>query len=132
LEKDNKISVCMRNNSILDDNSLECDLYNPKMVWDKEWIYPLKKVNFDDIEIWVPNNMEKFITREFNKDALDSAVVNYGHASVGWMIPKIDIDKSHFENKLSTLQYWEEINPLNMGKFKKSFVPGLLNPLPLH
>lgn len=134
VETDDKVSVCMRKNDLLTNDDGKCDLFNPKMVYDKDWIYPIKKVKFEDIDIWVPNNEKEVISREFHKSALNTAVVDYSiHSGMGWLIPAVDVSISPINNKIITLFHWDEVNPLNIGKiYKNSKIPGVLSPIPFN
>jgi len=129
VEEDGKLKTCMRNNKMLTADNLDCNLFNPKMSWNKEWVYPITKVKFEDIEIWIPKNPEKIISQEFSKHALDSAVVSYGHAALGWLIPTTTVNKSSIQNKVETLNYWIDENPLNKGNIVKPNVLGVINPI---
>jgi hypothetical protein len=123
------VSACMRNKTLLDnsEDSLECSLFNPILIWDKSSVYPIKKVQFEDIEIWVPNDEEHVISTHYSRAALDTAVVGYGHSFMGWLVPATSVSYSLLDNKLDTLSHWEKVNPLNIGKPNMNII-GSLNP----
>ena len=113
VEKDNKVSVCMKmDKSILDGNASICTLYNPKMTWDSNLIYPVKKLEFEDISIYVPNKPEETISIEFSKKALTEIKIDPSHSGVGWLIPQIDTKVSDYDNIKLTVDYWDKILPL--------------------
>lgn len=104
--------VCFKMDDALEDDNTNCSLFNPEIEWDSEWIYPVKKVKFEDISIYVPNNQTEVIIREFSKEALTTPLVQHNHAGFGWLLPATGVTDSG-NNKLGTFMYWVDINPLN-------------------
>ena len=133
---DNKIGLCQKMNiNIIKAGSKDCILYDPKLIWEREWIYPIKKMKFEDIKVYVPNNTEIILSNHYSTKALTEAKVTPGHSGQGWVFPAINTDVSSFDNKLITIDNWEKIIPLRKEvnlqniKYKNKIIPGILNPI---
>ena len=49
-------------------------------------IYPLKKTTFENIEVYVPNNIEKVLVVEYGKNVLKPYYKNYIYKNNSWLI----------------------------------------------
>lgn len=115
-----EVYICYKYKHFQDNNPGECLVTNER--WPKDYIYPIKKLKFEDINIYVPNkNIETTIT-EFNIDALTKPKYTHSHSYASWLIPAIDIKDSKYNNIRKTISYWQNITPLNWTKNNNIYI----------
>lgn len=75
-----------------------CKRLNKKEIWHKDDIYPLKKVPFENIWVWIPQNAIKILKKQYGEKVLEEIKVYPSHSYLGWIMPIIDIETNHSVN----------------------------------
>lgn len=72
--------------------------------WPRNFIFPLQKLPWEDIWVWAPNKPHEILKIQYGDSVLTHPYIdNISHASVGWMVPIIEVGKSREENGVRTL-----------------------------
>lgn len=83
LENDEQ-GTCKEVNNIMKSNR-ECLSVKEKETNHNDDIFPLKKMDFEDIWVYVPNNPEKVLEKQYGKNVLSSYVVDPAHSIYTWL-----------------------------------------------
>lgn len=114
--KNGNLTVCYKFEDILSEDPGKCTMIHDKESWPRDYIYPIKKIKFEDMEINVPNKYVEFSIQEFSKEALTTPKYTHSHSYLSWLIPAVDVSNTESENIQMTMEYWNKITPLNWGK----------------
>lgn len=81
----------------------ECKETITKETWDESLIFPLRKINFEDIWVYIPNNPEEILKIQYGENVLNTIKTpNYSHGSISWASPVIDVKVNKTINNVKT------------------------------
>lgn len=112
------LDVCIKGFRL--DTDSKC-INTPKMKWKREWIFPLRTIKFENINIPIPQNPLKVIETEYGKDAIKVPIVSPNHTEIGWLAPNINLKHSDTLNYVKTVNYWDDkVMPLRKESIIKT------------
>lgn len=78
----------------------------PRETWNRDDVYPLKKIKFEDIWVYIPNNPEILLKIQYGDNVLEKLVLpDIYHANVGWMLPAVGVNNNKTNNNIKTIKH---------------------------
>ena len=77
----------------------ECKSVVDNEIWDRKDVFPLQKMDFENIWVYAPKNPTKLLEKQYG-DWKRIVFPKISHAGVGWLVPAVDVKNSKLQHNM--------------------------------